>query len=174
MGGPAVQTPAWQVSLTVHASESAHATPSGWGGFEQTPLIELHVPVRWQASEATHVTEEPAMQERFWHVSPIVQASPSSQAAPFGDRLSGGQEEVNPVQCSNGSHGPVDGRQILVTGSFCAPGQARPTPSHVLAFSHAPGVNPGAQSVPLGTIVQTPSAEAPSAAAHAWQSSGPP
>jgi hypothetical protein len=38
------QVPAWHVSLCVHASASLHAEPSGFAGFEQTPVAGLQVP----------------------------------------------------------------------------------------------------------------------------------
>lgn len=39
-----VQTPPWQVSVCVHASESLHPAPSIWFGFVQTPVIVSQTP----------------------------------------------------------------------------------------------------------------------------------
>jgi hypothetical protein len=44
---PPVQTPAWQVSVCVHAFPSLHAIPLAALGFEQTPVVWLHVPTVW-------------------------------------------------------------------------------------------------------------------------------
>jgi hypothetical protein len=65
---------------------SAHEVPSGFAGFEQTPVDALQVPATWQASEATQMTAFPPEQAPDWHVSVCVQALPSLQALPFAFR----------------------------------------------------------------------------------------
>jgi hypothetical protein len=40
-----LQTPAWQISVWVQALPSLQAVPFGFSGFEQTPVVGLHVPV---------------------------------------------------------------------------------------------------------------------------------
>src|SRR5437867_1825743 len=42
-----VQPPPWQVSVWVQASPSLQAAPSGFAGFEQTPVAGSHVPALW-------------------------------------------------------------------------------------------------------------------------------
>ena len=39
-----VQVPVWHVSVWVHALPSLQAVPSGFAGFEQRPVVVLHVP----------------------------------------------------------------------------------------------------------------------------------
>ena len=56
-GLPPVHTPAWQVSVCVHAFPSLHAVPFATVGFEQTPVLGLHTPATWHASCATHGAE---------------------------------------------------------------------------------------------------------------------
>src|SRR5438876_722700 len=42
-----VHVPLWQVSVCVQASPSLQAVPFVFGGFEQTPVLELQVPTSW-------------------------------------------------------------------------------------------------------------------------------
>jgi hypothetical protein len=46
-----VQTPAWQVSVTVQAFPSSQAVPSGLAGLEQGPMAVLQVPASWHWSD---------------------------------------------------------------------------------------------------------------------------
>jgi hypothetical protein len=55
-GLPPVQTPAWQVSVRVQALLSLHAVPLGLLGFEQVPVVVLHVPTSWHGSLAVQTT----------------------------------------------------------------------------------------------------------------------
>ena len=55
-----VHTPAWQVSVCMHAFPSLQEVPFAFAGFEQTPVLGLQVPTSWQASRATHATEQVA------------------------------------------------------------------------------------------------------------------
>lgn len=82
-GTPATQVPEVHVSAPLHTVASAHELPSGFAGFEQTPVEASQVPARWQASEATQTTGLPPEQAPAWHVSVCVQALPSLQALPF-------------------------------------------------------------------------------------------
>jgi hypothetical protein len=78
-----VHAPAWHVSLVVHALLSLQAAPFALFGFEQVPFAGLHVPALWHWSSAMHVTGVPAEHAPAWHVSLVVHALPSLQAAPF-------------------------------------------------------------------------------------------
>jgi hypothetical protein len=79
-----VHAPAVHASLCVHASPSSHAVPSGASGFEQSPVVESHVPATWHASSALHVTGAPLWHAPAMHMSACVHASPSSHTAPSG------------------------------------------------------------------------------------------
>jgi hypothetical protein len=68
MGFMPVQTPAWQVSLCVHALLSLHAVPFGLIGVEQVPEPGSHTPASWQPSIGVHVTGFPPVQTPAWHV----------------------------------------------------------------------------------------------------------
>src|SRR5437016_4987262 len=81
-GSRPVQTPAWQVSLRVHAFPSSHATPSGLVGLEQTPVAGLHAPASRHWSPALQTTGAPPVQLPAWQRSFCVHAFPSSHAAP--------------------------------------------------------------------------------------------
>jgi hypothetical protein len=70
-----VHTPAWHVSVCVHALESLHADPSALAGFEH-PVAGSHVPATWHWSNAAHVTGSPA-HTPFTHTSSCVHAFPS-------------------------------------------------------------------------------------------------
>jgi hypothetical protein len=61
----------------------AHAIPSAAAGFEQMPLLGLHVPATWHWSVAVQVIELVPMHVPLWHVSVWVQALPSLHAVPF-------------------------------------------------------------------------------------------
>ena len=43
-GVPAVQVPDWHVSLPLQTVASLHEVPFAFAGFEQTPVLVLHVP----------------------------------------------------------------------------------------------------------------------------------
>jgi hypothetical protein len=58
---PPVHVPAWQLSPSVHALPSLHTVPFAATGFEQVPVLGLHVPAVWHASLAVHVTALPAV-----------------------------------------------------------------------------------------------------------------
>jgi hypothetical protein len=85
VGGPAVQLPPWQLSPTVHASESAlHVAPFAFAGFEQTPVAVLQVPASWHWSDAVQTVGVPAVQLPLWQLSPTVHALESAlHVAPF-------------------------------------------------------------------------------------------
>src|SRR5262249_57788256 len=73
-----MQTPAWHVSLRVHASPSSQAAPSGFAGLLQTPVAGLQTPASWHWSPALHTTGSRPVQPPAWHASTCVQAFPSS------------------------------------------------------------------------------------------------
>jgi hypothetical protein len=76
------QTPAWQVSVCVHASLSLQAVPSAIAGFEHWPVAGLHVPATWHWSDAVQTTGFAPVHTPLSQVSLCVQASPSLQAVP--------------------------------------------------------------------------------------------
>ena len=45
--GPAVQVPLWHVSFTEQNRPSLQVVPFGAVGFEQVPVVGLHVPATW-------------------------------------------------------------------------------------------------------------------------------
>jgi hypothetical protein len=50
------QLPAWHASVLVQRSSSSHALPSGFAGFEHSPVDGLHSPAKWHRSLAAQVT----------------------------------------------------------------------------------------------------------------------
>jgi hypothetical protein len=72
-----LHTPAWQVSVCVHAFPSLQLVPSAFAGFEQTPVAGLHVPAVWHWSGAGHTTGLLPLQAPAWQVSVCVHAFPS-------------------------------------------------------------------------------------------------
>jgi hypothetical protein len=83
MVSPPTHVPAWQASVRVHAFPSLHLVPSALAGFEQTPLVGLHVPASWHWSEAVHVTRLPPTHAPAWQASVRVHALPSSHVVPL-------------------------------------------------------------------------------------------
>jgi hypothetical protein len=84
-GVPARHAPAaLHVSLPLQALPSEHDVPAARTGFEQTPVLVLHVPTAWQASLAAHETGLAPVHVPDWHVSDWVQAFPSLHALPSG------------------------------------------------------------------------------------------
>jgi hypothetical protein len=78
---PAVHTPFWQVSGSVHVLLSLlHDAPSPLLGFEQLPELTSHAPATWHWSEAAHTLAFP-LHTPLWHVSLAVHAFPSLHAA---------------------------------------------------------------------------------------------
>jgi hypothetical protein len=75
-----VQTPVWQESDWVHLSPSSQAPVLT--GFEQTPVVVLHVPALWHWSLALHTIGLLPVQTPVWHVSLCVHLLPSLQATP--------------------------------------------------------------------------------------------
>jgi hypothetical protein len=58
-GAPPTHVPPWQASRSVQALPSSHAVPSGWAGFEQTPVVGSHTPAAWHWSVGVQVTSVP-------------------------------------------------------------------------------------------------------------------
>ena len=78
----------------MQALPSVQGVPSGLAGFEQAPVLGLHVPGSWHWSGGLHETVDVGLpQVPFWQVSPLVQALPSVHGAP----LSLGGSEQTPV-----------------------------------------------------------------------------
>ena len=78
-----VQVPLWQESLWVQALPSLQVVPFVAVGFEQEPLLGLHVPATWHWSLAVHVTGFEPVHVPLWHESVCVHAFPSLQVVPF-------------------------------------------------------------------------------------------
>jgi len=81
-----VQVPAWQRSA-VQKSPVSHVVPSGFFGFEHSPVVGLHVPATWHWSEGVHTTGLAPWQIPPWQVSECVHRLPSLQGVPFGSLL---------------------------------------------------------------------------------------
>jgi hypothetical protein len=82
-GGPAVQTPAWQVSVVQALLSATQVVPSALGGLEHRPVVGSQTPASWHWSEAVQVLGSPPVQTPSWQVSVCVQRSPSLQAVPL-------------------------------------------------------------------------------------------
>jgi len=84
LGEPPVQTPDWQESTVVQALPSLQVVPFAAGGFEQAPLLELHMPAVWHWSLAWHTmglapTQVPLLQVSSWvHMFPSLHEVPSA------------------------------------------------------------------------------------------------
>ena len=92
-----MHTPAWHVSVCVHALPSLHPVPLALFGFEQTPVATLHVPATWHWSLAVHTTGFAPVHTPAWHVSVCVHALPSLHPVPLD---AGGLEQA-PVAASH-------------------------------------------------------------------------
>ncbi len=77
-----VHTPAWQVSVCVHASPSSQAAPLAAAGSLQTPVPGSHVPSTWHWSLAVQVTRFEPLHTDETQMSWKVHTLPSSQATP--------------------------------------------------------------------------------------------
>jgi phosphoglycerate dehydrogenase-like enzyme len=77
-----VHAPPWHDSPCVHALPSLHVVPFVAVGFEQAPVLVLHVPGTWHWSLAAHVTGFDPVQIPAWHASLCVHALPSLQVVP--------------------------------------------------------------------------------------------
>jgi hypothetical protein len=71
------------VSFRSQALPSLQAVPLDAVGFEQVPVLGLHVPATWHGSLALHVTVLPAVQTPAWHVSFESQRLPSLHVVPL-------------------------------------------------------------------------------------------
>ena len=67
----------------MHALPSLQLVPFVATGFEQAPVVELHVPAVWHWSLAVHVTGFDPVHVPFWHESLCVHALPSLQLVPL-------------------------------------------------------------------------------------------
>ena len=71
-----------QLSLCVQALPSLHVEPSVFDGFEQAPVLGLHVPAAWHWSLAVQVTGLEPVHVPAMQLSLCVQALPSLQLEP--------------------------------------------------------------------------------------------
>ena len=79
-----LHSPAWHVSLCVHALPSSQLDPSGRFGLEQKPVVASQVPTAWHWSLAVQVTGSVPVHTPATQKSSCVQALPSSQVDPSG------------------------------------------------------------------------------------------
>jgi hypothetical protein len=77
-----------------------HVVPSGLLGFEQLPLLGLHVPAEWQASSGVQTIAVPAVHVPLWQVSGVHALLSRSHDVPLDLLMAAGQ----PVA---GAHGPI-------------------------------------------------------------------
>jgi hypothetical protein len=82
-GVPGWQVPDAQVSLVVHALLALQDVPSAATGFEQVPVVELHVPTVWHASLAVHVTGLEPVHAPLWHAYAWLHLSVPVHAVPL-------------------------------------------------------------------------------------------
>ena len=71
-------------SVCVQPLKSVQELPSGFSGFEHTPVAGAQVPARWQLLIAEQITGLPPLHTPAWQVSDCVQAFPSEHAVPLG------------------------------------------------------------------------------------------
>jgi hypothetical protein len=141
IGSLPVHVPPWQASTCVQALPSLQLVPLAAAGFEQLPVLGLHVPATWHESEAEHVTgleptQLPALQAYVWlHRSVPVHAVPSG--------LGAYEHPVWGLHVGAAWHCPVAGGHV--TGL---------EPVHVPAWHVSPWVHalPSLQVVPLATV----------------------
>src|SRR5690349_16569715 len=55
--GEPTHTPAWQISVSVHALLSLQLVPFGAAGFEHMPVAGSQLPTAWHGSRAIQVTD---------------------------------------------------------------------------------------------------------------------
>jgi hypothetical protein len=143
----------------VQALPSLQELPLAFGGLEQAPVAESHVPASWHWSEAVHTTGLAPTHAPAWQVSVWVQALPSVQEAP----LAFAGFEQAPVL---GSHAPASwhwSEAVHTTGL---------APTHAPAWQLSVCVHalPSVHAVPLafGGLVQTPVAGLHTPATWHW------
>lgn len=73
---------AWQTPA-MQTSPEPQEVPSGAAGFEQAPVVALHVPAVWQRSSGVQTMGFDPAHAPAWHVSVSVQAFPSLQVVPL-------------------------------------------------------------------------------------------
>jgi hypothetical protein len=78
-----VHTPAWQLSLCVHASLSSQPVPLLAAGSLQTPVPGLQLPTVWHWSLAVQTKGFEPVHTPAWQLSLCVHASLSSQPVPL-------------------------------------------------------------------------------------------
>jgi hypothetical protein len=148
------------LSVCVQAFPSLQIVPFGAGGLEHAPVVVLHVPAVWHASEAVHVTGLDPVQAPARQLSVCVQAFPSLQLVPSG---AGALEQA-----------PVVGLHVPAVWHSPAAGQVTGLdPLQVPAWQVSVCVHvfPSLQAVPLGA---TGLEHAPVAGSHVpavWHSS---
>jgi len=111
-----VQTPAWQLSLWVHALLSLQPVPFTAVGSEHVPVPVSHTPATWHWSLAVHTTGFVPVHTPAWHLSVCVQASLSLHAVSSATFPSDGHAPA-PSHASGTSQSFAAPRHCVVTGS---------------------------------------------------------
>src|SRR5439155_198572 len=122
-----LHSPAWQVSVQVQALPSLEAVPSGFAGFEPTPVAGLQAPASWHGSAGVPARRSAELHSPAWQVSVRVQALPSLQAVPSG--------------FAGFEHAPVAGSQVPASWHWSAGAQVTGfVPAHSPAWQVSVGV----------------------------------
>jgi hypothetical protein len=87
------------VNAIGHAA-ALQVVPSGLVGFEQVPLLGLHVPAEWQASSGVQTMAAPAAHEPFWQLSGVHALLSRSHEVPLDLLMGAGQPLA-------GAHAPI-------------------------------------------------------------------
>jgi hypothetical protein len=129
-------TPLVQTSPVVHALPSLHAVPSATAGFEQVPVLRLHVPAVWHWSDAAHATAAPPHMPPV-QTSPVVHALPSLHAVPFA--------------AVGFEHTPVLGLQVPAAWHWSDAAHVTAVPAHAPLVQTSPVVHalPSLHAVPF-------------------------
>jgi hypothetical protein len=78
-----VHVPLWHAYARLHLLVPVQTVPFATAGFEQVPVVGLHVPATWHGSLAVQVTGLLPVHVPLWQVSVCVQALPSLHVIPF-------------------------------------------------------------------------------------------
>lgn len=119
--------PATQVSPLVQGRWSSQRVPSASGVVPQVPVVSTHWLVEQTVAKREQSSGVPR-QVPLWHVSLMVQRTPSLQMAPFA------------FGCV--AHWPVVASQLATTQEVGSTGQAFGTPRHVPATQRSLSLHP--------------------------------
>jgi hypothetical protein len=138
---PAWQLPFWHVSPVVHAFRSLHVVPFGFGNDTHCPVLGSQLGGSKHGASAPlgwHKTLLDPMQTPPEHVSTVVHALPSLQAAPSG--------------FAGFEHCPVAGSQVPAVWHVSVAMQMVSPPVHAPLSHRSPVVHalPSSHAVPVG------------------------